>query len=163
MAQTYFHCAQPKFDIGTVICPGNWGRLIRTQYLAIPNGNMVPLPHREAVLEFARLAIARTKVSRLSCVFACETFESATQFRQAHQAGNIIYEVEPIGDLTGTHRANFDLTNLPQQGSYFDGVHEAARLYWTEEDPSNVEVLLPCSVKVVSLPEGHRDPAALSV
>ncbi|WP_125461734.1 MULTISPECIES: hypothetical protein [Rhodomicrobium] len=154
---TFFHCAPNKLDVGTAILPGNWGRIIRTAYPAATNN--IPITYREALFEYARQLFAADKVSRLNCVFVLESFEAATKFRNTHQLANIIYEVEPSGLTEGNHRSDYDLTNWPQEGQCFDWVYDRARRYWLGVDIQNAEVLLPCPVKIISLPEGYRNPA----
>jgi hypothetical protein len=145
-----------RLDVGSVIAPGNWGRIIRTMYPA-PHNNHIALPYREAVFEYARMTHAPEKISRLSCLFVCPTLESAIQFRNAHQQSNIVYEVEPTGDTARMHTADSSLANFPQQGQYFEWIFDAARRYWLALDIQNPEILMPCPVRVVGTPEGLRN------
>jgi hypothetical protein len=102
---TYFHSAPMRLQIGATIDPGNFGRLVRTMYPA-PNAQHIVPTCREAMFEYARLALSPDKVSRLSCLFVCPTLDGAISFRSALQPANIVYEVEP----TVTRRACTRLT-----------------------------------------------------
>jgi hypothetical protein len=156
LTQTYFHVAPVNLAVDSVIHPGNWGRIIKSCYAA-PNANHILLPYRESVFEYARLALAPEKIGRLTCLFACLSFDEAQKYRNTHAQSNIIYEIQPVGDTTGFHIANYDLIMLPQSGQYFE-VFDRARRYWTDADPPNKEILLPCPAKIVSLPEGPHGP-----
>ena len=153
---TYFHVAPIRLGIGTIIYPGNWGRIIKTCYPA-PNNNHILLPYRESIFEYARLSLAPGKVSRLSCLFACMTLEEAGKYRAANAHSNIIYEVAPAGEIASSHVADYNLIMLPQSGQYFDVFH-LARRYWTDTSPANQEILLPCPARIVALPEGPHTP-----
>ena len=154
---TYFLSAPMRLHIGATIDPGNFGRLMRTMYPA-PNTQNPVATYREALFEYARLALSPDKVSRLSCLFVCPTLDGASSFRTAQQPANIVYEVEPTGDTTGMHIADIDLINFPKAGQFYDGVFTAARKYWLGLEIQNPEVLLPCPVRVVGTPEGLRNP-----
>lgn len=143
---TFFHGASVTLGIGSIILPGNWGRMIKSAYPA-PNNNLF-LPYREVIFEYARQALAPTKASRLNCVFVCDTLLEAISFRNSFQPTNVIYEVEPLGDTSDNHVGDFTMANLPQAGQYF-GVYDLARQYWL--GPVNSpERLLSCPVRVVA-------------
>ena len=156
----YFHCAPMNLGIGSIIQPGNWGRIIRTMYAA-PNDNSIPWTYREAVFEYARMVHAPEKISRLNCLFALQTMSDAIKFRETEQITNIIYEIEPIGDTNNFHIADYKLLNFPKVGQYFDSVFDAARLYWLGENIQHAEVLLPCAARIVGTPEEARLPPVL--
>ena len=63
-SQTFFHLSGGLLGEGSVILPGNWGRILRAY------GWQHPQAAKEMILEAARLRIAPGKPSRLECCFA---------------------------------------------------------------------------------------------
>lgn len=104
----------------------------------------------EVALESARQAFAPEKVSRLCCVFTCETLDDALAFREQFRNDAAILIVEPVLPDTNFHRGSFILK--PPMGSapaYVDYMSEVAVRYWTEEPASCIEVLVSGSVRIV--------------
>jgi hypothetical protein len=55
---TYFHCAPMRLAAGSIIEPGNWGRMLRLY--EVTNGQIQGNVLNEALLEFARQLHAPT-------------------------------------------------------------------------------------------------------
>ena len=147
--QTYFHIAPIKVAVGTIIQPGNFGRIIRSHYPTNNTNNLVA-PYREAVFEYARLALAPSKPSRLDCLFACFTLADAQAYRAANSPTGLIYEIEPNVGVGDAHIADWQLISFPTTGQFSD-IFEMARQYWTGGNPAqNREILLPRAAKVVA-------------
>lgn len=73
----YFHLAGAPLAVGSVILPGNWGRIIkRTGW---QHGQAL----RELALEGARIDRFPTRPSRFECAFAFVEEREAQWFRQA--------------------------------------------------------------------------------
>jgi uncharacterized protein DUF2441 len=148
---TYFHCAPIGLAPGAVIQPGNWGRIIRLYETA--DGQIAPNAIRESLLEFARQLYAPQKPSRLQCVFALPNLASAISFRNQHQRLSLIYEVVALADDPVTHIGDYELVIRPYRGRYFQTMLDLARDYWTTPSPNNPEVLLPCPVQIIAVPQ----------
>lgn len=74
---TFFHLAGQTLAKGSVIGPGNWGRVIRQA------GWRHNLAVREMALEAVRLARFPDKPSRLDSAFVFLTIDEAKRFRQS--------------------------------------------------------------------------------
>ena len=149
MPQTYFHCLPALLAPGSIIEPGNWGRIIRT-YLP-QDGGSFGVAFRETVLERERLAVAPHKPSRLSAVFACPTEAELTAFMtSAGRLRDVPYEVAPICEDVPLHFGDHGLPLLEQGRPYFDAFAERARVYWLAEAPAtNIEVLIGGPVRII--------------
>lgn len=150
LPKTFFHGASVLLEIGSVILPGNYGRMIKTAYPVAPNGSPMQ-PYREAIFEYARLALAPQKPSRLNSVFVCDSLPEAVAFRNAAQPNNVIYEVEALGDISDSHVADYTTVDVPTSGQYFE-VFNLARKYWLGPIVNGKERLLSCPVKIVGIP-----------
>jgi len=165
MSEVYYHCAPNTLRKGSIIEPGNWGRLLPT-HIAAPNA--IPLiPHREAALEFARQALAPEKVSRFDCVFVLPDIQSAIDYRAVHDPRGMIYQVEALSDDEASHdrlsyrqcvpkgrkphMADYRLTDLIMNGPLFPALLERPRKYWLETPTECVEILLPWPVRVIGV------------
>ena len=87
---SYFHLAPILLAPGSIIEPGNFGRLIRL------HGEAHPLYRREMAYEAVRQNSFHDRVSRLDCLFCFPTQQEAELCR-AHihgYADSILYEVE---------------------------------------------------------------------
>ena len=153
-ASTFFHCAPIGLSVGSIIQPGNWGRVIRlSEYQAAPNTGLPTFHFREALLEISRQAHAPKKPSRLNCVFTCPTLTAAISFRDKYQRTNLIYEVVPVDRSVVTHLGDYELVIAPYPPRYFQSMLDFARDYWTSSQPQSPEVLFSCAVQIVSVPQ----------
>ena len=150
---TYFHCAPNILASGSILEPGNWGRVLNAY--ETQNGQVQMNAVRESLFELTRQIHTPDQPSRLNCLFALPTLEVARQFRDAHQHTNLIYEVVPLDWNAPTHFGDYELASRPYQGRYFDQMFHQAREYWTRiGPPRNPEILFSCPVRVISCPEG---------
>ena len=145
---TYFHCAPQPLGIGSIIEPGNWGRIIR---LYEPDNKVVSVQAlNEACLEYARRLHAPTAPSRLDCVFALPDIDSAKNYAFRHSPRNIIYEIEPMDRNAAMHIGDYEVSIEPHTDRYFDKIFDRGLRYWTTENPSYPEVLFACPIRVIS-------------
>lgn len=94
----YFHLAGPQLAVGSVIEPGNWGRIIRRASWAHN------LAIREMALEHARALRFPSRPSRLDAAFVLPTREEAERFQSKEQGFNmhVLYRVtlrKPDSDI----------------------------------------------------------------
>lgn len=150
---TLFHVSGQEWREGEEIGPGNWGRQTR-QFR--PGGPALPQHvidnlFWEVGLEAARKAMRPNAPSRLSCAFAWEAFPDAKRFRDERRPGCHIWMVQPTVADAPSHRGSFDLLSKgDNNASYADFIPEKAVRYWSEEPHGLVEVLLACSVRLVT-------------
>lgn len=141
----YFHCAPIRLGAGSIIEPGNWGR-IKRQFEQLPTTN-----YREIALEFGRLALNPEAPSRLDCVFCCESRDDAEQYVAAHSTWSVIHEVEPLDRATPVFRTSWDyIGNInPNVPTPFDQIERDIRSYWAGDPQQNVEVLIGGAMRVL--------------
>jgi hypothetical protein len=147
LPQKYFHCGPVPLAPGSIIEPGNWGRIIR---LYLPSEQATfPIAYREAVLEAARLALAPEKPSRLHCVFGLPTLDSAIVYKNKYGRLNFIYEIEPTTDAPRIHMGDYELVGLEPNVPYFDQYPLRAAAYWSDGPKDAPEILLDCPIRIL--------------
>lgn len=144
----YFHFAPLLLAPGSIIEPGNFGRIIRQR------GAAHPLYRREMFYENIRQNLFPTMPSRLNCLFCFPTLEEAELCR-VHISGykeSILYEVE--NSESNPHYA--DMNNTVQHFSLPVFDKDIAACYWRgwrqSHDPKAVifrEVLLRSPIVII--------------
>jgi len=152
-ANRYFHCLPAQLAPGSIIEPGNWGRIIHAYTLVQNNPpGISPVAYRELILELVRKLVAPKKPSRLNCVFACPTEEELRVFMsERNNLADIAYEVEAVED-SAIHIAGHDLPLLRFQHNepYFSLIEPLAEAYWIgAPPPKRLEVVIGGPVKVI--------------
>ena len=130
MQNSYFHVCPTMLAPGSVIEPGNFGRIIETYR---PN-NIGPLAVRELAFEVARLKIFPNLPSRFNSIFLFPTFEHAHAQLFRFDISCLIYEVlltEPTakifhGDMSLIH-TGFPNDHIPA----IPYLYNLAAEYWT--------------------------------
>jgi hypothetical protein len=122
------HCCPILLGPGSLILPGNYGRIIEE------SGPDHRFWKREALLEEIRSAEFREKPSRLRATFSCPTLEAACAYRHAMElkGGGFkfqrIYEVEKSAPDAPEHCA--DLNTVEPLARRNQSNEDAARSYW---------------------------------
>lgn len=121
-----FHLAPLPLQEGSVILPGNWGRIIRQA------GWNHTLAIREMALESARSASFHHFPSRLDCAFAFPTAEEAVAFRNSEGGFSlhVLYCVTRTDPQAATSIGRMDRVSP-------DGElrHDWATVYWEAMTP----------------------------
>ena len=118
-----FHASRVLLQPGCAVLAGNYGREIARQ------GEQHPRWHRERILEEVRVRVFAEKPSRLRSAFVCPSIETARFYRDVHDPGAYIYEVEKVLPDAAEHRADFNVIQpLPGRP---ENMEEIAFLYWT--------------------------------
>lgn len=159
----FFHVAPILMNEGSVILPGNWGRILR---LYVPGqGNEVL--YRESVIEQIRQEEFPDKPSRFDSIFLLESEYDAINYRNQNNRFGIVYEV--IVDTSGKqlHRGSYNF-NLPDtvlvngnqqfthpsilniEGLYI-GMPKIARSYWSTNPDNNVEIVINAPATVTRI------------
>lgn len=148
-----FHVTLAQWNIGDIIDPGSHGR---NWGIYRPNGPM-PTPGDiasvmwEIALETARQAIDPGKPSRFDCVFAAETVDAATSFRDSFRPTGSIVTVEfPL--TMKVHRGDMAVMDTQQTAAYATYMAPAAIRYWRDKPTGFVELLIGGPVTVVGRP-----------
>lgn len=133
--------------------PGSFGDNIRASRVrqAVVQIDQLNTIAWESSLEVARRCLAPTAPSRLSCIFACLTFEEAHDFRRRFRPGAFVFECS-IPDNTPVHIADFEAITTTIAGkSFLDTFVDAALVYWTGAQHSTLrEVIVGGEVTIVA-------------
>lgn len=145
---TYFHYAGIKLAPGSIIEPGNWGRMVRL-YPTNADANNAWRLARELVFEQVREREFPKLPSRLN---SCFVFESRDHARSASNGmngyWNLLYEVELVQPDLARHRGDFDLLSACMQADNTPFLAKATRSatsYWSGVIHSNVPEILTAS------------------
>lgn len=131
---------------GSVILPGNWGRIVRGYRSGFGDPSIA---FRERALEDIRLTEFPLKPSRLDCVFTIENLDDMLGYWRQFNSTNIVYEVETINENSNIHRAPWVFDFNDQRMFYFDGAADMARIYWRGSNEGSLETLIGGPVRVL--------------
>lgn len=140
----WFHACSALVDIGTVLLPGNMGRIIS---LYNKSSSRLQL---ENDYEEARIEIDDQLPSRLSSIFLCPTIYDAIAFA-ATDTPKLCqwYEVEPIEPVS-----KIFATDIRAWAASVDVADnkKAAQIYWTFKTSDTYrEILFPAPVRVTNI------------
>jgi len=159
ITKTFFHAVSLPLAPGSVIEPGNWGRMLKT-YLANQNDGTLL---RETIFEQVRHQHFPHLPSRLNCIFLCEVVEGLFNFLSTcGRIHDIPYEVTLEQEETEPFRTSHHLPS--PNGPLLDGLDEQARRYWQgtnrNSPETRIEMLVTSPVRVVrrlgSVPVHYR-------
>lgn len=128
---SYFHLSGTNLAVGSIIEPGNWGRIIR----------FLGWRHSEALKEMALEETRKTRFpdrpSRLEVAFVFITEAEARGFRARIAAFNshILYRVTLVNPHALTH-----ITDTRLSGPQGELRPDWADVYWQEFDPATLAV-----------------------
>lgn len=142
----YFHVAPILLGTGSVIHPGNWGRILRL-YQA-KDANFVL--YRETVLEQIRANEFSCKPSRLNCLFLLRSREDAIHYMKVAAPLGLVYEVVVDNPDAEMHLGDYNFGGNTSSVSLLTDLPQIARDYWTLPPTDAVEVLYPGSATVVA-------------
>lgn len=151
---TLFHLAPLRLGPGSVIEPGNWGRLTDRMNGLVAPGNVSYVVLREMVFENIRLAHFPTKVSRLACCYALRGAADVDAYRSTNDAVRlqVLHEVEVVDASASTHIGCLGLLeSFPIGVPILPLMRERAQAYWSS-DMSNgggAETLIASGLRVV--------------
>ncbi|MOA10637.1 hypothetical protein D3C78_1305350 [compost metagenome] len=138
----FYHVAPTILGEGSIIMPGNWGRVLML------HTQLNPELFREHVFELVRMKYFPEKPSRLNCVFAAETPDEAAQYRAAHQPSGLIYEVCVVDGHFAKHRGHYNFAVKPDY-KFAEGFHDLAHRYWSEVPTECIEVVIQAPVQIM--------------
>ena len=151
MNQHYFYCYSLPLDVGSVIRPGNWGRILRT-YTPQTSPNHWALT-RELAYELVRIRNFPNKPSRFDCVFVCVSEADLNEFRTStNRHLDLGYEVELVNPLAPSHLGElpatiFEITdNLPL-------FENRANLYWQGDNVVKQELITLSPIRITRVLE----------
>lgn len=143
--QYFFACSYP-LEVGSVILPGNWGRVVG-MYTTKGFGNAW-IQYREDVFERVRLDEFPNLPSRLKSIFLFESVDLLREFlRITNRFIDIIYEVSLIDVDEPVHRGFPSLLDF-QQKEGLDSFTQKARTYWSGTEISSPEIVTTSRVQI---------------
>lgn len=135
-----FHVAPIPLGVGSVIEPGNFGRLMKTN----PAGSF--FAHRESIYECIRLKESPGKPSRLDSIFLLPSERDARTYQAQFDTRGIIYEVELLNRDARKHESLVELVVVSHPNTPpipVGHIEEFARRYWRYE--STVAMAMPAA------------------
>ena len=144
---SYFYCGSTQLAPGSVIEPGNWGRMLG-RYTREAKSNAWVLV-RELKYEEVRRAHFPAKPSRLASAFLCPTQEHLKDFMaQQNRVFDLMYEVELVDPAAPLHVGDWTLPRTT--GHETMAVFEAkAHQYWQGATVAKPEVVTTSAVRVL--------------
>ena len=127
-------------EVGSVIRPGNWGRILRTYTpQSFPNHWLLT---RELTYELVRIQNFPDKPSPFDSIFVCLSEADLNEFRNtAIRPLDLGYEVELVDPLASCHIGDWTLTNI-QNTDNLSLFEERANLYWQGNDIIKQELFI---------------------
>lgn len=145
--QEFYHCCSTQLEPGSIILPGNWGRIINH-----PRRIHDWIWWREGFFEMVRRYDFPNKPSRLLCAFVCDDLNTMIGYRNSQAPFSVIYKVKLIDTSLLAHRTNYEFLdqNYGQDLDVQDW-HNIAQLYWGDcpKDLSTAEILVKSRLRIV--------------
>ena len=145
----YFHASPLPLEIGSVILPGNWGRIIR----GYTNGKVDPssmwILFREQTFELVRQTRFADKPSRLKSAFLFLEADKVQEFCvNNNRMHDVLYEVEIVDPSKKSHVGDMNLSALSNGLQFMDAVEANAVQYWEGTDIAYPELITESPIRV---------------
>jgi hypothetical protein len=149
MPQPYFYCCSLPLEVGSVVRPGNWGRIIRTY---TPQSSPNPwLLTRELIYEMVRIQSFPQKPSRFDCLFLCLNECDLTEFRTTtNRHLDLGYEVELVNPQAQNHLGDWTLPNM-QNTDNLTVFENRANLYWQGNNIVKQELVTLSPIRITRI------------
>ena len=119
-----YHCAPIMIGLGSIILPGNWGRVLSTHSYRHHHFQ------REMMFEFVRQREVPEAPSRLQCIFAFASLDEAQQYIAVEDAkAQLVYECEQIDPSAKTWIAPLNAFSMRASEAVM------AEQYWQHSRP----------------------------
>lgn len=149
MNKTFFHVCTLILEPGSIIKPGNFGRVIQLYR----QRDLNILPTRELCFEIVRLKQYPDKPSRLSCLFLSPTLEHAVRYVRNHCFSSLIYEVEIIDPNVRIFHGEMSLlaAGMPDESTpVIPHLMGLASVYWRGISEITEQYLVESAIKIIS-------------
>lgn len=147
MGKNYFYCCSLPLAAGSIVNPGNWGRIIRT-YTPQTSPNAW-LFIRELIFEEVRKKFFTEKPSRFHSLFLCPDEEGIKEFKKVNNRTlDIVYEVEILDERLPSHSGDWSLFSIQNNDNYLT-FSDRAKLYWSGENITKQEFVTVSSIKII--------------
>lgn len=145
----YFYCYSLPLEVGSVIRPGNWGRILRTYTpQTSPNAwNLI----RELIFELVRARAFPAKPSRFEGIFLCLGEAGLDEFKKAtNRHLDIGYEVELVDNQAASHSGDWSVANL-QNTDNSTSLENRAGVYWQGLNITKPELLTLSPIRITRI------------
>lgn len=151
---TLFHFTAVRLSPGSLIKPGNWGRILRRYQHKSVTGQLFGNPWvvaRELAFEMARREVAPRAPSRLECCYAVPSLDAAQRYREANDPHliQVLHRVRIADPEAPKHEGALAFLNWPQQAVFLEPTLDLARRYWAGEAAGDTEILTSSPLEVV--------------
>ncbi|MGG2078217.1 DUF2441 domain-containing protein [Lelliottia nimipressuralis] len=143
----YYHFHAIPLEAGSIILPGNWGRMLETYTTADINYILA----REQTYEMVRLQSFNHLPSRLNCVFLFEDINSALNSYH-HFPRCLLSEIELVDPSQPIHKGDMGLADSPNSPTpYKKAIEDRAQGFWSGNNitGSVMEVITSSPVRIV--------------
>jgi hypothetical protein len=150
-----FHFTMTRLGPGSVIQPGNWGRLLRRyQHKPMPNLPQFGGPwiiSRELILELSRLRHAPTAPSRFDAAFVLADADVAERYRASNDPNRTqtLHEVELVDPEAPSHLGSLAMTAWPMPFEFIDPMTAMADAYWLGHGGGDHEIVTLSALRVI--------------
>lgn len=147
----YYHVCQVPLEVGSIILPGNYGRIL--SLYSANNGN-IPMLYREDVLEIVRAAKYPDKPSRLKSCFVLQSPGEAAVYRNMRAQTCLIYKVIFKIENCIKHIGHWDCVYPDSNLPFYTTMRNVADLYWNgtyngQDRNSGKEVLAESPIEII--------------
>lgn len=145
---SYYYCCSLPLEVGAIIRPGNWGRILRKY-----SPQISPSPWlltRELIWESVRAREFAEKPSRFDSAFVCLSEENLNEFRMSGRTFDMCYEVELMNPNAPQHIGDWALANM-QNTDDFSVFEQRARLYWQGQNIVKQELVTLSPIRVMRI------------
>jgi hypothetical protein len=156
----FFHFAPMTLGAGSIIEPGNFGRVITTTQPAFQSGDTSIVQGyvaRELAFELVRERSFAAKPSRLRAAFGCPTQADAQAYANFTNLDKrqVLHEVETVNDAAPLHIGALSYCDITTLVPFIDTTLHRAQLYWSglEGDPARGrEIIVESAIRVIGHP-----------
>lgn len=146
-----YHFANIKLGPGSIVEPGNFGRLLKRYVPGTPGFGNAWLLARELVFEQLR---PEDKPSRLNACFACPTMDDVEKYRKFNDQNfqQVLHEVEPADPTAPRHVAGLSFLEMRDGAPFLDPMRLAATNYWSGQTGNHEkgnELVTPSALRVL--------------
>jgi hypothetical protein len=153
----FFHFAPMRLQPGSVIEPGNFGRIISSMQIAIQGneGSLVAgYVARELMFELIRERQFENKPSRLKAVFGCPTRQDADAYAALNNPGGrqLLHEVETVDDNAPVHIGALSFCDITIGAVFMETTAHRAEQYWLGtpgEQAKGSEIIVESAIRIV--------------
>lgn len=142
----YYYCCPLQLEPGSIVKPGNWGRMMKNYTPASSNSWIFV---RELAYEEVRKESFSEKPSRLECIFLCPSEDELRKFiLQNHRIFDIAYEVELVDQTQPSHIGCLQNPTINDNDNYLH-LKKKAELYWRGSDIASPEFITLSPIRIV--------------